>query len=378
MSNLNSITFSADAKFEKIKKTTKPIIDFEGFSSNGIKFHKAYKIIDGKIAFEETFEFNILDINSADTTSLQAIDGQEIVFQSYEDSNVYNCTCSLTFGNRIMKSQLVDSCFVKLVVIGEVAPLGLIFLQDIDNLRNNLSSNLTLDQDLDFNDDASYDQTDPDWATKKTAWTTGDGWLPVGDVGTEYTGTFNGADFTISNLFVNHFIRYVGLFGIITNTISNVIMHNIDISANDYIGGLVGKNEGTITKCSSTGSMSGDDAIGGLVGWNNGGTITNCYSMGVINGDNYIGGFVGWNTGNVTNCYSTGLVDGNSNEGGLIGLNSGTITNSYYDTTTASQSDTGKGDPKTTAQMKQEATFTSWNFTTIWDIVENVSYPTLR
>jgi len=55
MSDINGITFSPDARFEKIKKTSKPIVDFEGYSSNGIKFHKAYKIIDGKIAFEETF-----------------------------------------------------------------------------------------------------------------------------------------------------------------------------------------------------------------------------------------------------------------------------------------------------------------------------------
>jgi len=28
--------------------------------------------------------------------------------------------------------------------------------------------------------------------------------------------------------------------------------------------------------------------------------------------------------------------------------------------------------------MKQENTFTNWNFTTIWDITEGVTYPWLR
>ncbi len=118
--DLNSIDFSNDAKFEKIKYTSKPIIDYDGFSSNGIKRHLAYKQVDNKICFEESYEINILHIDSSDTTELLAIDGQEITFQSYLDEPTYNCACSLTFGNRIMNSQLVSSCFVKLVVIGEV------------------------------------------------------------------------------------------------------------------------------------------------------------------------------------------------------------------------------------------------------------------
>ena len=73
---------------------------------------------------------------------------------------------------------------------------------------------------------------------------------------------------------------------------------------------------------------------------------------------------------------------------GLIGakyissLYSTTITDSFYDKATSGQSDSGKGTGKTTAQMKTKATFTNWDFDTIWDIdtsgTINDGYPYLR
>ena len=73
-------------------------------------------------------------------------------------------------------------------------------------------------------------------------------------------------------------------------------------------------------------------------------------------------------------------MSGNSNNGGLIGINdAGTVTASFYDSDTSGQSDdTGKGEPRTTAEMTTQATFTDagWDFTGedvngtefIWDI----------
>ena len=73
------------------------------------------------------------------------------------------------------------------------------------------------------------------------------------------------------------------------------------------------------------------------------------------------------------------------NKGGLIGYNAGTVSNSYYDTEISGQSDTGKGVPKTTVEMKQETTFntgvpaTTWDFAAIWGLTSaiNNSYPYL-
>jgi len=56
----------------------------------------------------------------------------------------------------------------------------------------------------------------------------------------------------------------------------------------------------------------------------------------------------------------------------------GTIEYSYYDKETSGQDDTGKGIPKTTAEMMQQSTFETWDFTNIWRINEGNSYPYLR
>ncbi|MCL2846012.1 MAG: hypothetical protein FWE23_11300, partial [Chitinivibrionia bacterium] len=81
------------------------------------------------------------------------------------------------------------------------------------------------------------------------------------------------------------------------------------------------------------------------------------------------GGVVGRNFGTVENGYSDGLVIGSpSNIGGLVGTNSGgTITNSFFDSQRSGQSDNdGRGIPRTTAQMRQQATFALWNLQNIW------------
>lgn len=57
---------------------------------------------------------------------------------------------------------------------------------------------------------------------------------------------------------------------------------------------------------------------------------------------------------------------------------SGVVANSYYDSQTSGKSDTGKGTPKTTAEMRRQATFEGWDFVNTWKIGENASYHTLR
>jgi hypothetical protein len=103
-----------------------------------------------------------------------------------------------------------------------------------------------------------------------------------------------------------------------------------------YVGGLVGSNYGVIRNCASHSSVisGSDDHVGGLVGNNGGfgckpipwgcgdypGTISNSYSTGSVSGDRWIGGLVGMNwDSTITNCYSAGSVSGNSNVGGLVG-----------------------------------------------------------
>jgi len=163
--------------------------------------------------------------------------------------------------------------------------------------------------------------------------------------------------------------------GMITNSYATG-----NVNGDEIGGGLVENNYGTINNSYAIGNVTGK-TIGGLVGKNSSeSTIMNCYAKGEVTG-NTAGGLVGNNEeGTIESSYSVGNVKGTSNtNGGLVGVNSpGRITNSYYDRQTSGQSDIVKGEPKSTAQMKQQAIFQGWDFNRIWIINENNGYPYLQ
>jgi hypothetical protein len=135
--------------------------------------------------------------------------------------------------------------------------------------------------------------------------------------------------------------------------------------------------------------------VGGLVGYNQG-TTTNSYATGSVSGSGsgssygYVGGLVGQNQGTVSNSYATGTVTGGSIYfGGLVGQNSGTVSNSFWDTTTSGQAASAGGTGLTTAQMQNQANFTSatsdngnvnpgWDFNNTWVMYDGYTYPLLR
>ncbi|MHA2283570.1 MAG: GLUG motif-containing protein, partial [Promethearchaeota archaeon] len=168
------------------------------------------------------------------------------------------------------------------------------------------------------------------------------------------------------------------------NTISDCYATG-NIVGNRHVGGLVGDNKGTLTRCYATGNVSDGGGeglhIGGLLGYNDDNANTNnCYATGSVTALAYAGGFLGRNDGTVTNCYSVGSVIGGIYAGGLVaqaGMD-GILYNSFWDIETSGVTTSADGIGKTTAQMKQENTYTNWDFVDIWDIDEGVSYPFLR
>jgi len=109
------------------------------------------------------------------------------------------------------------------------------------------------------------------------------------------------------------------------------------VSGTENIGGLVGHHRGTILASHSTGSVSGNRGyIGGLVGCNRG-SVTQCYNIGSVIGISCVGGLVGFNyerpgdvvNNTITTSYSTGSVGGNEKVGGLVGYNRGSVTRCY-------------------------------------------------
>ena len=175
------------------------------------------------------------------------------------------------------------------------------------------------------------------------------------------------------------------------------------------VGGLVGTNNSEINTCYATGQVSGVDHVGGLAGYNEfNATISESYASGPVHGagnnvgglvgitgfnatiiksyatgpvhgtGNNIGGLVGRHVGAIINCYAAGVIMGTVNVGGLVGENLGTVSDSFWDTESSGQASSGGGTGKTTAEMKQQATFSGWGFVSTWGIFENVSYPLLR
>jgi len=198
----------------------------------------------------------------------------------------------------------------------------------LDNVRNYLSSHFIVINDLDLNS-IGYTELASDTSNE------GKGWQPIGTIAVNdaFVGSFDGQGYEICDLFINRPDESdVGLFGVVEElgVIENVGVVNTDnVTGQDNVGGLVGKNEGTVSNSYSTGNVTGNLNIGGLVGWNFKGTVTDTYSTGSVTGNTSVGGLVGWNTGTMSNSYSTGGVTGNTSVGGLTGKNAGSASNSY-------------------------------------------------
>lgn len=103
----------------------------------------------------------------------------------------------------------------------------------------------------------------------------------------------------------------------------------------DAMGGVVGLNEGLITDCTLSGSMGSatQDYIGGIAGLNVGGrtagTLKNCTAGKncTVTGRTAVGGIVGFNlsSGRVQNCTGSANVSGAGRVGGIAGENGGEI-----------------------------------------------------
>ncbi|MFO8029747.1 MAG: T9SS type A sorting domain-containing protein [Cyclonatronaceae bacterium] len=153
-------------------------------------------------------------------------------------------------------------------------------------------------------------------------------------------------------------------------------------------GGLMGylvddaERPAQLRRSFATGNVIGNrDRTAGLVGANNG-TITDSYARGnVIGSSDRAAGLVGWNIVDKTigRSYSTGSVEGSPTTGGLVAFNEGTVSESYWDTETSGESESEGGTGKTSEEMKDQATFDGWSFTSVWAIDEDLNdgYPVL-
>ncbi len=141
-----------------------------------------------------------------------------------------------------------------------------------------------------------------------------------------FDGIFIGNNHTMKNIAIDStysnsgVFRHVGRYGQIQGLTVDISM---DYSENrNIVGGIVGENKGIIAGCKVTGSVSGNENVGGIVGVNSFytvqygedsyiycGEVVACDSYAVVTGGGNVGGIAGANKGSIRMCNNYGKVN---------------------------------------------------------------------
>ena len=165
------------------------------------------------------------------------------------------------------------------------------------------------------------------------------------------------------------------------------------VSGDQEVGGLVGRNVANIaiiTNCYATSSVSGKGSVGGLVGGNaivaivcawdpSPGPRPRAYAIASITEGSGVA---------IWNCYATGSVVGDEWVGGMVGNGQNElVAASFWDIQTSGQTTSAGGEGKTTVKMQTASTFleAGWDFIDetangtedIWWLLEGQCYPRL-
>lgn len=299
---------------------------------------------------------------------------------------------------------------------------------ELHAVRQDLSAHYRLGNDIDL--------------AASVAWGYGQGWEPIGNSSMRFTGTFDGAGHTIRHLVINRIGgTHQGLFGdlnegavvrqlhlekshiqaqsrvgLVTGSISFGFLDAITVQGtvaasggyaggavgiisgnssavsrvfmdtrvwgSDFVGGLTGYigSSADIRYTSVKGSVTGATHVGGLVGQNHSGQIVDVYSVATVTGNTQVGGLIGRQNARLHHGYAAGLVLGTGADiGGLVGAQTtGNTTHSFWDTGATGLETSAAGWPLSPTQMRQRASFPSFNFFSAWTIDEGVHAPVFR
>ncbi|MEE3439731.1 bacterial Ig-like domain-containing protein, partial [Ruminococcus sp.] len=235
-------------------------------------------------------------------------------------------------------------------------------VDDLYNVRNNMSANYVLMADIDMSKEVADGG--------KYCFQGTNGWDPIGSKedysNTPFTGEFNGNNHSIKGLLIssnvisnNSFDRYFGLFANNAGTIKNLTLNSVQIKCVEgisslgtgtkytkYVGLISAYNSGTIENChildgnvdvlTFSNASTGYVYIGGITGVNNGsGSIIKCSNKSSICGtgrgfsfpiNTYMGGIIGYNQGKISLSFNGGIIQNSSDnykysiyEGGIVG-----------------------------------------------------------
>ena len=179
-------------------------------------------------------------------------------------------------------------------------------------------------------------------------------WEPIGncvvDTSLVFSGTFDGNNHEISNIYINEEKNYQAFFGLNKGNIRNIkINGNINVTGNKlYTAGIVANNIGIISNCHNSVLVKGYNIVAGItasvgnkalvekcsnnveiystygnaggIASTTGGTIKECINKGYVHSNKTAGGIVAYQqTGTLYNCYNTGKVESGQIIGGVCG-----------------------------------------------------------
>ena len=246
-------------------------------------------------------------------------------------------------------------------------------------------------------------------------------WTPIGrSEGCSFQGTFDANGYAVFRLAVGSpqesYGDYAGLFGYVGGAdalVRNLIMEETAVYGESCSGGLAGYCEGTVSDCMVSGSVSGTNDVGLLLGGSAsravircaaqgkaaasgervGGLIgsvcspaegetriTDCASRTEVSGDRIAGGLLGagHDTLTVNNCYWAGTLSANEWQGGILGDPGGAVCSGCYHSSEGSKYGAAGGAyPGVTAlysyAMKSRNSYPDWDFDCVWKFFANYS-----
>lgn len=214
----------------------------------------------------------------------------------------------------------------------EKDPYQITNADELFEVRNDLSAYYKMMNDIDLTD----------WIKEESLM---QGWAPIGNESAQFEGCFDGDNYSIKGLTINRpNSNNIGLFGIGTGIIKNIVIANSIIIGGDNVGSIVGKTFNTVENCHIINSqINGRKNVGGIIGFyeltRNASINNNSFISGKLSGSTTVGGIagfagyvnssVGWHE-SITCKITNNIVQTNiSSDGIASGLIGGTFTWSY-------------------------------------------------
>lgn len=311
---------------------------------------------------------------------------------------------------RIFVIIVLSLLYTPFTSLAQIQPSGLgteaspYLIQSLDNLKwiseNESSWSSYFKQTADIN------------AAATKNWNSGAGFKPIGTLENNFTGTYDGEGYFITELNISRPNEdLVGFIGVAYQAeINKLGFIDVNVHGRDKVGTIIGGGKrNTMFQVFVTGTIDGNNEVGGLVGWNDGSYIKEAWSGVKVTGNNKVGGFIG--RGELVqyeNVYTESEVIGEEEVGGFAGylrgyieycLAAGPVSGSNYvgaaygkanDASYLSECFIDKGSVNDTylgqhgaLHLSAEKTYSrsnysDWDLNDIWYIFDEKSRPFLR